>query len=568
MGRRHYSCGGYSEVVDAMIPCLYDSSETEYAHNGIGKLADCQSCLVTEKRNGSYELKMTYPMDGIHAEYLVEGNIILAKSSDSTQTQPFRIYKVTTPLSGKLTVQARHISYQLNYITVSPCSGDGPQDALNAILSNATTECPFTLQVDFSSAAAFKISVPVSMRSCLGGVDGSMIDTYGGELEWDRYTVTLHSSRGADHGVRIVYGKNLIDFSMEKSIENVITGIHPYWKNPETGSVVELSEKVVQLSDADSPFAKIVPYDFSEQFESEPTEDELRSAAESYLNSTSQTEPDMDITVDFIKLSDTPGYEDIAEAESVSLCDTVHVYISRLGIEVSSKVTETVYDSLLERYSSITLSNSLASSRNSSLSSSLSSIMADAQAATQAASQSTAAVSMASEQTLQAARELVESLFSDYTTTIANTYETKTDSAQGDTDAKAYADTAIGKLAETLSSTYQSQDGMGSLYEQWMKEVADTYATQAALNSIQQSLSSYLTSDAFSQWQLTLPDTYASTEAVNAIKESLTAYLTTESFNQWQETTAETYATQEALNGALNRITELENTIKTMTGGE
>ena len=62
------------------------------------------------------------------------------------------------------------------------------------------------------------------------------------------------------------------------------------------------------------------------------------------------------------------------EAERVSLCDTVHVYISKLGIEVSSKVTETEYDALLERYNSITLSNSTVSSRNSSLTGSLNSI--------------------------------------------------------------------------------------------------------------------------------------------------------------------------------------------------
>lgn len=44
------------------------------------------------------------------------------------------------------------------------------------------------------------------------------------------------------------------------------------------------------------------------------------------------------------------------------------------AIEVSSKVTETEYDSLLERYNSITLSNSTVSSRNSSLTGSLNSI--------------------------------------------------------------------------------------------------------------------------------------------------------------------------------------------------
>ena len=108
-----------------MIPCLYASTEMKFNHNGIGKLADAQSCTVTEKRNGSYELKLVCPADGIHAEMLEEGNIILAKPSDTMQSQPFRIYKITTPIDGKLEVQARHISYQLNFITVSPFSVTG-----------------------------------------------------------------------------------------------------------------------------------------------------------------------------------------------------------------------------------------------------------------------------------------------------------------------------------------------------------------------------------------------------------------------------------------------------------
>ena len=73
----------------------------KFDHNGIGKLADAQSCTVTEKRNGSYELKLICPAEGIHAEMLEEGNIILAKPSDTMQSQPFRIYKITTPIDGK-----------------------------------------------------------------------------------------------------------------------------------------------------------------------------------------------------------------------------------------------------------------------------------------------------------------------------------------------------------------------------------------------------------------------------------------------------------------------------------
>lgn len=364
-----------------MIPCLYDSRETKFNHNGIGKLADAQSCTVTEKRNGSYELKLICPADGIHAEMLEEGNIILAKSSDTMQPQPFRIYKITTPIDGKLEVQARHISYQLNFITVSPFSVSGCAGAVQGLKSHAASDCPFSVWTDVASSAMFTVSVPASFRNCLGGMDGSVLDTFGGEFEWDRYTVKFHRARGADHNVHIVYGKNLTDFKMEKSIENTITGVHPYWVDNETQAVMELPEKVVMVSRKSVPYQKITVLDCTSAFQEKPSEAALREYAQDYIDTTSLTEPEVDIKIDFIQLWNTPGYEDVVQAEQVSLCDTVHVYISKLGIEASSKVTETEYDSLLERYNSITLSNSTVNSRNSSLTSSLNSIRNTATAA-------------------------------------------------------------------------------------------------------------------------------------------------------------------------------------------
>ena len=353
----------------------------KFDNNGIGKLADAQSCTVTEKRNGSYELKLICPADGIHAEMLEEGNVILAKPSDTMQPQPFRIYKITTPIDGKLEVQARHISYQFNFITVSPFSVSGCAGAVQGLKSHAASDCPFSVWTDVASSAMFTVSVPASFRNCLGGMDGSVLDTFGGEFEWDRYTVKFHRARGADHNVHIVYGKNLTDFKMEKSIENTITGVHPYWVDNETQAVMELPEKVVMVSRKSVPYQKITVLDCTSAFQEKPSEAALREYAQDYIDTTSLTEPEVDIKIDFIQLWNTPGYEDVVQAEQVSLCDTVHVYISKLGIEASSKVTETEYDSLLERYNSITLSNSTVSSRNSSLTSSLNSIRNTATAA-------------------------------------------------------------------------------------------------------------------------------------------------------------------------------------------
>ncbi|MCC8075276.1 MAG: phage tail protein [Clostridiales bacterium] len=341
-----------------MIPCLYSATETAFTTNGIGKLADCISCQVTEKRNSSYELKLTYPTDGIHADSLQKGCVIVAKPSVATEPQPFRIYKVVTNAAGTLEVAARHVSYQLNYITASTVYGASCLSAILSLKTNATTTCDFTFSTDIESDTALSISEPNSLRNCLGGIDGSILDTYGGEFEWDWYNVILHKARGSDNNVRIVYGKNLVDLTMTEDAGDVITGIHPFWKGMDGDDevYVELPEKLVLAEGATEYRIRVL--DCSTVFEEQPSETELRAYAESYLESTSYTTPDVDIEINFAQLWQTPDYAGIAAAEQVSLCDTVHVYIAKLGLEVSSKVTETVYDTLLERYESITLSNS------------------------------------------------------------------------------------------------------------------------------------------------------------------------------------------------------------------
>ena len=350
-----------------MIPCLYGQGETLFQSNGIGKLCDAVSCVVTEKRNGSYELQVSYPVDGLHAENLKEDNIILAKPSEMGNPQPFRIYKVTTPLNGILEISARHIQYQQNYITVSPFVAASAQATMAALKTKASTACPFTFETDIVSEKQFKLSAPATIRACMGSMEGNILETYGGEYEWDFYRTILHAHRGADHGVKIVYGKNLLDFQMERSIESLVTGVHPYWykQDTETGeeTLIELPEKVI-TANVGQVFEQIEPLDCSSVFSSEPTLDDIRDYARWYLQDEKFTRPNADITVNFAQLWQLPGYEDIVEAERVSLCDTVHVFITRLNVEVAYKVTETVYDVLLERYKSIVLSNETVHSKN------------------------------------------------------------------------------------------------------------------------------------------------------------------------------------------------------------
>ncbi len=272
-----------------MKPILYPAGETEFRNNGLGRLSEATKCLVTEERNGQYELEMQYPITGRHYKEIVEERIIAARHDDSDDIQPFRIYKITRPMNGIVTISARHISYQLSKVAVMPFAANTCAEALTGMISNSVGDCPFTIWTDKLLEASFSVDVPSSFRSLLGGTSGSILDVYGpGEYEWDKFTVKFHTHRGSNQDVMIRYGKNLTDVKKTTDTSNLWTGILPYWAGTdeaEQAVLVTLPEKVIYSDMAESfVYRMVVPVDLSSAFQEQPTVEQLRSRAQAYVN--------------------------------------------------------------------------------------------------------------------------------------------------------------------------------------------------------------------------------------------------------------------------------------------
>ena len=338
-----------------MKPRLYPENETNFESNGLGPLSDALACTVEENRNGAFELSMEYPVTGVLFDELKHGSIIFAPPNDSSEPQPFRVYGKSTPLSGVVTVRAKHISYQLSHIPVSPFTAGSCAAALQGLKTNAVEPCPFDFWTDKGTVATFTVKEPASARSLLGGVAGSVLDVYGGEYEFDRYTVKLHKARGTDSGVVIAYGKNLTDINQEESIENTITGVYPYYKDTD-GNVLELPEKVVSSASAHNfPYPRTVPLDCSQEWQETPSVEQLRAYASAYVKKEGIGVPSVSLKVSFVPLWQTEEYKAIAPAERLNLCDIATVRFEKLGVNARAKVVQTVYDVLAGRYESITL---------------------------------------------------------------------------------------------------------------------------------------------------------------------------------------------------------------------
>lgn len=341
-----------------MIPILYAASETDFTTNGIGLLTDAVSCTVTEERNGAYELTLAYPAKGHLAEYIAEDAIIKAKANDTDEPQLFRIYKSGKQIGSNTTWNAEHISYELtgNPVEQFSVSGVNAEQALNRLLAAAVFKHKYTAISDITTVNSTSIADVVSVRKALGGVEGSILDTWGGEYHFNNYRIELLKARGADNGVTIEYGKNLTDAKQERNISNIATAIFPYAKYTPEGTedeaYVSLKEKTLVLAGAANyAYKRCEIVDFSSEWESGTiiTEDMLRAKAEAYLEKIS-TEPDINITLSYAQLKKTKDYKNIQAMESVALCDTVTVRIDKLQIEATAKIVKAKYDSLKERY--------------------------------------------------------------------------------------------------------------------------------------------------------------------------------------------------------------------------
>ena len=335
-----------------MTPILYPSTENQFTTNGIGILADAVSCIVPEELNGEYELKMQYPITGIHYSEIKNRCILFCNANREHNPQPFRIYRITKPINGIVTVYAEHISYDLTGVPVKPFTAGSAAAAMAALETGAAVASPFTFWTDKTNAGNLTVATPLSSRAALGAGDNSILGIYGGELEFDRYTVRLHERRGTDRGVSIRYGKNLTSLEQDENNSNVYTGVYPYYSDGD--NITQLDELIVPAPGT-YDYTRILSLDLSGEFESAPTQAQLKAAAEEYIANNNIGVPEISLAVSFAQLEQAEEYKDLALLETVYIGDTVHVEFAALGVSASARCVKTVYNVLLDRYDSIVL---------------------------------------------------------------------------------------------------------------------------------------------------------------------------------------------------------------------
>ena len=328
-----------------MNPVLYPKDQRIFNTNGYGVLSDCISCKATEVLNGEYEIALSTPRTGNHAPDIEVDRIILVKSNYMDGPQPFRIYDVEDNIDGTINVKAAHWSYDTAGIPVSPMTVTSLNDAVTAMNTNriVTKTSEFTVSADFEAEGEMTTTEPKSLKSLLGTGDNTLIGSFGGELHYDGFNIELLERRGADKGICFRYRKNITEFEMESSSEEVYTGVVGYWKNSNT-----LVNGTIQSTGITASYDKILVLDTSDKIknanDAAATTEQINDYVQSYINTNSPGHPKYNMKIE---------YTEDDNIIKINLGDTVAALIPEFGIKAYGRCRKVIFDCLLERNESI-----------------------------------------------------------------------------------------------------------------------------------------------------------------------------------------------------------------------
>jgi phage minor structural protein len=343
-----------------LFPILYKKDETDFVHNGLGVLSDAITALAEEELNGLFEIKIEYDSEGFLADKIENGMIVKAKANDRQVPQLFRIYAIEKSLQNDhLIVHGQHITYDLagNFVEKLVLNNATTREAMEAIKANLAYPTRFNITSTNNATTSSTSLYRTNPLQMIAGMEGSILQFWGGQIERDNFNLIMHTRRGSDDGVLVTYKKNLTGLEAKFDESQVVTRIFPFKYIEETNKLITIDGKYIDSPNINKyPVIKILPVDFSDD-ESIKNKTDLYNASKNYFKTGSKDLPTVEMDVEFEPLHGTEEYKDVAALELVGMGDTITVHHSKIGIDVKAQVIKIEYDSITEKNRKVSLGN-------------------------------------------------------------------------------------------------------------------------------------------------------------------------------------------------------------------
>lgn len=359
-----------------MRPILFNKNEQSFDTYGLGEL-NVTKGTVTRERNGNYTLYSEIPANDPATAILEKEMKLKADAGLRTKNQTFEISRIVKDSSNIVKIYGQHISHKLEYMAlVNGRAFSGSAFTALATWHNATIgDLRFDVWSDIQTTGkgVFDISKMENARLALGGVEGSILDIYGGEYEFDNMTVRLHKQLGRTAPTVLEYGRNILSAESDETIESSYTSVLPfatYTPDKPEGDTSDSQPDPVTVTlpenYVDSKYKALYAHrrikvvDFSSEFKSDskskdiPTPDKLRKLATDYMEHNAIGKPKINIKIEYADLAKTLDYADNGWIEELELCDIVPIYYPQIGLtDETAKVTTITYDFINERNESV-----------------------------------------------------------------------------------------------------------------------------------------------------------------------------------------------------------------------
>ena len=359
-----------------MRPILFNKNEQSFDTYGLGEL-NVTKGTVTRERNGNYTLYAEIPVNDPAVAGLEKEMKLKADAGLRTKNQTFEISRIVKDSSNIVKIYGQHISHKLEYMALRNATAfaGSAYSALGIWKGALIGDLRFDVWSDIQTVGkgVFDISKMENARQALGGVEGSILDIYGGEYEFDNMTVRLHKQLGRTAPTVLEYGRNILSAESDETIESAYTSVLPFAtytpdkpegdtsdSQPDPVTVTIPEDYVDSKYKALYAHRRIKVVDFSSEFKSDsknkdiPTADKLRKLATDYMERNAIGKPKINTKIEYVDLAKTLDYADRGWIEEVELCDIVPVYYPQIGLtDETLEITTITYDFVNERNESV-----------------------------------------------------------------------------------------------------------------------------------------------------------------------------------------------------------------------
>lgn len=348
---------------------IYSPENKDYEHNGDMTLMP-EEAEIHVILNGEWTATIEHPIDDEGRwKYITDNAVVKMPSFNGEQL--FRIQnkeKSDSGVSAELTPIFLDAKEDCFLVDVRPTEKSG-QEALDIMTAPNKT---YIAKSDIKKTSTAYYQTKNLIEAINGNDDNAFTKRWGGEILYNNYEVIVNERVGADRGVRVVYGKNIVKDGFSETIDmtDVVTRIVPKayngymiegeapWvdspiidKYPTVHYGVITFDDVKMRADAseDDEANGVIVCDTQEQLEKALTDKCIEQFDEGV------DKPSITIEVNMELLQNTELYDDVKELETVSLGDTAHCNHSKLEIVTDARAIELTWDAVRNKVTSVKL---------------------------------------------------------------------------------------------------------------------------------------------------------------------------------------------------------------------